>query len=119
MKNKVKALAVIALLAGLSLGAFGAWMYYRALSQAESGLSLHKRSLELYDQSDAFKGRLEENRLIEEGQKIEQSASATLLLASSSRLWALTSSIASIIFILVSVAATMLHLKRKEVVSSP
>ena len=118
MKNKLKALAIIALLAGLSLGGLGAWLYYRALGQAESGMSLQKRSLELYDQSDAFKGLPEENRLIEEGQKLEQSGNETLALARSSRLWALLSGIMSILLILASVTMMMLHLKRKEADSS-
>jgi hypothetical protein len=114
MKKRLKALAIISLLCGLALGGFGAWMYTRALGQAESGMSLQKRSLELYDQSDAFKGTPEENRLIEEGQRFEQSGNETLRSARSSRLWALSSGISSIIFILASVATMMLHLRRKE-----
>jgi type IV secretory pathway component VirB8 len=102
------------LLGGLALGGLGVWMYYRALGQAETGMSLQKRSLELYDQSDAFKGTPEENRLIEEGQRFEQSGNETLRLARSSRLWALISGIMSIILILASIATMMLHLKRKE-----
>lgn len=119
MKRRLKALAIISLLAGLSLGGLGAWMYYRALSQAEAGMSLQKKSLELYDQSDAFKGTPEENKLIEQGQSYEQSGNATLLSARSSRLWALLSGIASIVFILASIVAMMLHLKKKEADSSP
>lgn len=114
MKTRLKALAIISLLCGLSLGGFGAWMYTRALAQAESGMSQQKRSLELYDQSDAFKGTPEENRLIEEGQRFEQAGNATLGSARASRLWALSAGIGSIIFILASIVTMMLHLKRKE-----
>lgn len=114
MKKRFKALAIISLLCGLSLGGFGAWMYTRALKQADEGMSLQKKALELYDQSDAFKGTPEENRLIEEGQRVEQTGNATLGSARASRLWALSSGIASILFILASIATMMLHLKRKE-----
>lgn len=114
MKAHLKTLAIISLLCGLALGGFGAWMYTRALGQAESGMSLQKRSLELYDQSDAFKGTPEENRLIEEGQRFEQAGNLTLGSARASRLWALSSGISSIIFILASIVTMMLHLKRKE-----
>ena len=93
-------------------------MYYRALRQAETGIGLQKRALELYDQSDTFKGTPDENRLIEEGQGYEQSGNETLSSARSSRLWALVSGIASIIFILASITTMMLHLKRKEADSS-
>ena len=118
MRKRLKALAIISLLCGLALGGAGAWKYYRALGQAENGMRLQKKSLELYDQSDAFKGTPEENRLIEEGQRFEQSGNETLASARSSRLWGLLSGIASIIFILASVTAMMLHLKRKEADSS-
>jgi flagellar basal body-associated protein FliL len=114
MKSRLKALAIIFLLCGLATGGLGVWMYYSALRQAESGMSQQKRSLELYDQSDAVKDTPEENRLIEEGQRYEQSGNATLASARSSRLWALTSGIASIIFILASIATMMLHVKKKE-----
>jgi hypothetical protein len=118
MKSGLKTLAIISLLCGLSLGGLGVWMYYRALAQAESGMSQQKRSLEFYDQSDTVKGTSEENRLIEEGQRYEQSGNETLRSARSSRLWALVSGIASIIFILTSIATMMLHVKRKEADSS-
>lgn len=114
MKNRWKALAIISLLGGLLLGGLGAWLYYRALGQAESGMTLQKKSLELYDRSDTFKGTPEENRLIEEGQRYEQSGNETLASARNSRLWALFSGIMSIVLILTSIAMMMLHLKRKE-----
>jgi hypothetical protein len=118
MKSRLKALAIISLLCGLSLGGFGVWMYYRALAQAETGMSQQKRSLEFYDQSDTVKGTSEENRLIEEGQRSEQSGDETLRSARSSRLQALASGIISIILILTSIATMMLHVKRKEADSS-
>jgi hypothetical protein len=118
MKRRFKALAIISLLCGLSLGGLGVWMYYRALAQAESGMSQQKKSLELYDQSDTVKGTPEENRLIEEGQRYEQAGDETLRSARSSRFWAMTAVVASIIFCLASVAAMMLHVKRKEANSS-
>jgi hypothetical protein len=118
MKSRLKALAIISLLLGLALGGFGVWMYYRALAQAEIGMSQQKRSLELYDQSDAVKGTPEENRLIEEGQRYEQSGNETLGSARSRRLWALGSGIGSIIAILISIANMIMHVKRKEADSS-
>jgi hypothetical protein len=118
MKSRLKALAIISLLLGLSLGGFGVWMYYRALAQADAGMSQHKRSLEFYDQSDKVKGTPEENRLIEEGQRYEQSGNETLRSARSSRLWALGSGIISIISILISIANMIMHVKRKEADSS-
>jgi hypothetical protein len=118
MKSPLKTVAIISLLLGLALGGFGVWMYYRALAQAEIGMSQQKRSLELYDQSDAVKGTPEENRLIEEGQRTEQSGDETLRSARSTRLWALVSGIISIISILISIASMMLHVKRKEAESS-
>jgi hypothetical protein len=96
------------------LGGLGAWMYYRALRQADVGMSEQKRALELYDRSDTVKGTPEENRLIAEAQRSEQSGDETLTSARSSRLWALTSGIASILFILASIATMILYLKRKE-----
>jgi hypothetical protein len=118
MKRRLRALAIISLLCGLALGGLGVWMYYRALRQAEAGMSLQKKSLELYDQSDTVKGTPAEDRLIEEGQQLEQSGNETLRSARSSRLWAMISGIASIIFILTSIATMMLHLKSKEADSS-
>jgi hypothetical protein len=114
MKRRLRALAIVSLLGGLAAGGVGGWMYYRALRQAEAGMNLQKKSLELYDQSDTFKGTPEEDRLTEEGRKYEQAGDATLASARSSRIWAMVSGIVSIALILASIAAIMAHLKRKE-----
>jgi hypothetical protein len=107
-------MAVAGLLCGLAAGGFGAWLYLRARTQADAGMSLKRRALQLHDQSDAVAGTPEENRLIEEGELMDQSGDRMLGSARSSRLWALVSGILSILLILASVAAMMLHLKRKE-----
>jgi hypothetical protein len=115
MKRGLRVLAIAALLGGLAAGGLGGWLYTRARSQADAGMSLQRESLRLYDQSDAVKGTPEENRLIEEGERLEQSGNMTLASARSSRLWALVSGITSIILILISIATMMMHLKRKEI----
>ena len=107
-------MAIAALLGGLAAGGFGGWMYQRARTQADTGMSLKRRALQLYDQSDTVKGTPDENRLIEEGQLLDKSGDETLASAQASRLWALISGILSIILILASVVTMMLHLKRKE-----
>lgn len=107
-------MAILSLLGGLAAGGVGGWLYYRALRHAEAGMSLEKKSLRLYDQSDTVKGTPEEDRLIEEGQKFEQAGNETLAVARSSRLWAMVSGIVSISLLLISIAAIVAHLKRKE-----
>ena len=119
MKRNLRALAIAALLCGLAANGFGVWMYYRARAQADAGMKLHQEALRLYDQSDTVKGTPEENRLIEEGQQLEQSGNAALSSAKSNRLWAMISTIGGIAFILASIATVMAHLKRKEADSSP
>ncbi|HUQ33013.1 MAG TPA: hypothetical protein VM095_12910 [Pyrinomonadaceae bacterium] len=114
MKKGLRIPAIAALVVGLAAGGLGGWLYTRARAQADEGMSLQRKSLQLYDQSDAVKGTPEENKLIEEGQRIGQSGDATLASARSSRLWALVSGIASIILILTSVTAMAMHLKKKE-----
>jgi hypothetical protein len=114
MKRGLRVLAIASLVGGLAAGGLGLWLYTRARAQADSGMGLQRKSLQLYDQSDSVKGTPEENKLIEEGQRLEQSGDATLASAHSSRLRALVSGIASIILILASVAAMAAHLKRKE-----
>lgn len=114
MKRKLRALAIVSLLGGLVAGGVGGWLYYRALAQAEAGMSLQKKALESYDQSDTFKGTPEEDKLTEQGQRYEQAGDATLATARSSRLWAMVSGIVSITLILISITAMMAHLKRKE-----
>ena len=115
MKRGLRVLAIAALLGGLAAGGLGGWLYTRARAQADAGMNLQRESLRLYDQSDAVKGTPEENRLIEEGERLEQSGNVTLTSARSSRLWALVSGVTSIILILISIATMMMHLKRKEI----
>lgn len=114
MKNRLRVLAIICFLCGLVAGGLALWLYTRARTRADEGMSLQRKALQLYDQSDDFKGTPEEDKLIQEGQRIEQSGNATLAAARSNRLWAMTSGIASIVLILASIAAIMTHLKRKE-----
>jgi hypothetical protein len=114
MRGRLRLLAILSLLCGLAAGGIGAWMYTRARAQAAEGLRLQQRALELYDQSDTVKETPAENRLIEEGQRYEREGDETLRSAHSSRLWALISGVCSIVFMLVSIAAMMAHLKRKE-----
>ena len=114
MMRRLRLLAIVSLLGGLAASGVGVWLYTRALTQAEAGMNLQKKSLGLYDQSDTFKGTPEENRLIEEGQRYEQSGNAVLTAAKRSRLWAMVSGIGGIILILTSIVIMMLHLKRKE-----
>jgi flavin-dependent dehydrogenase len=118
MKRGLKVLALATLLCGLIAGGCGWWLYTRARAQADVGMGLQRKSLELYDRSDAVKGTPEEDRLVEEGRRLEQSGDEILGSARSSRTWALVSGIISIILVLASIAAMMLHLKRKEADSS-
>ena len=114
MKKRLREIAIVSLLLGMAAGGLAGWMYYRARTQADMGMNLLKKSLGLYDQSDTVKGTPDENRLIEEGQLLDKSGDETLASAQASRLWALISGILSIVLILGSIAAMMLHLKRKE-----
>jgi hypothetical protein len=118
MKKGLRAVAIGALLCGLAAGVCGGLLYLRAREQADAGMSLRRQSLRLYDESDAVKGTPEEARLIEEGQRLEQSGDATLASAKASRLWALVSGVGSILLILASVATMASHLRRKESESS-
>ena len=117
MKKRLREIAIVSMLCGLLAGGFAVWMYYHARTQADAAMNLLKKSLGLYDQSDAVKGTPEENRLIEEGQRYEQTGNETLSSARSSRQWALVSGIGSIVLFLVSVAMIIAHLKRKEIAS--
>ena len=114
MKNGLRALAVILFLCGLLAGGLALWLYTRARTRADEGMSLKRDALRLYDQSDAFKGTPEEDRLVAEGQRVEQAGDATLAQAWSDRRWAMTSGIGSILLILAAIAAILTHLKRKE-----
>lgn len=114
MKKRFREIAIVSLLCGLAAGGCAGWMYYRARTQADVGMNLLKKSLALYDESDTVKGTPEENKLIEEGQRYEQTGNETILAARSSRRWALVSGIGSIILFLISIAAIIAHLKRKE-----
>ena len=118
MKRNLKALAIAALLCGLAASGLGLWMYYRARTQADAGMRLHQEALRLYDQSDTVKGTPEENRLIAEGQQLEQSGNETLSAARNTQLWAMISSIGGIALILASIAMVITHVKRKETDSS-
>ncbi len=117
MKKRLREIAIVSLLCGLVAGSVAVWMYYHARTQADLGMSILKKSLGLYDQSDAVKGTPEENRLIEEGQRYEQTGNEMLLLARSSQRWAMISGIGSIVLFLISIATIIAHLKRKEIAS--
>ena len=114
MKKRLREIAIVCLLGGFAAGGFAGWMYYRARARAETGMTLLKKSFAVYDESDAFKGTPEENKLIEEGQRYEQVGNETLSAARKERQWAMISGIASLALLLTSIAAIVLHLRRKE-----
>jgi hypothetical protein len=114
MKRRLREIAVASLLLGAAAGGLAGWMYYRARAQADEGMNLLRKSLGLYDQSDAVKGTPEENRLIEEGQRYEQTGNETILSARSSRRWAFVSGVGSLVLFLLSIATIVAHLRRKE-----
>ena len=114
MRDKLRLLAVILFLCGLVAGGLAVWMYTRARAQADEGMGLQKKALQLYDRSDAFKGTPEEDKLVAEGQRNEQAGDAVLASARASRFWAMTSGIASIVLVLASIITILAHLKRKE-----
>lgn len=114
MKSRLRVLAIILFLCGLAAGGAALWLYTRARTRADEGMNLKREALRLYDQSDAYKGTPEEDRLVAEGQRVEQSGDATLAEARSSRLWAMTSGVGSILLVLAAIAAILTHLKRKE-----
>ena len=118
MKNGLGVLAIILFLCGLVAGGLALWLYTRARARGDEGMNLKREALRLYDQSDDFKGTPEEDRLVAEGQRLDQAGDATLAEARSQRLWAMTSGIASILLVLTSIAALLTHLKRKEAASS-
>ena len=119
MKQRLRELAVVLFLCGLASGGLAVWLYTRARAQADEGMGLQRKALQLYDQSDGFKGTPEEDRLVAEGQRNEQAGDAVLAAARASRRWALTSGIASIVLVLAFVAAILAHLKRGEADSLP
>ncbi len=114
MKKRLREIAIVSLLVGLAAGGSAGWMYYRSRAQADEGMSLLKKSLGLYDQSDKVVGTPEKNRLIEEGQRYEQTGNEALAVARSRRQWAIVSGIGSLVLFLISITTIILHLKRKE-----
>ncbi len=114
MKNRLRVLAVVLFLCGLAAGGLAAWMYTRARAQADEGLGLQNKALKLYDESDAYKGTPEEEKLIVEAQRNEQAGDSVLASARTSHFWAITSGISSIALALASILAILAHLKRKE-----
>ncbi|HJU55373.1 MAG TPA: hypothetical protein VJ715_12405 [Pyrinomonadaceae bacterium] len=114
MKDRLRVLAVSCFLCGLVAGGLALWLYTQARARADEGMGLRRQALQLYDQSDAFKGTPEEDKLIREGQRVEQAGDATLASARTSRLWAMISGISSIVLVVTAIAAIMAHLKRKE-----
>ena len=114
MKNRLRLLAVILFLCGLAAGGLAVWMYTRALAQADEGMGLQKKALQLYDRSDAFKGTPEEDKLITEAQRHEQAGDAVLASARNNRFWAMTSGISSIVLILASIIIILARLRRND-----
>jgi hypothetical protein len=115
MKRRLGVVAIISLLCGIASGGLAVWSYMEARSQAALFPSLQRKSLELEEQSDTVKGTPEEERLIEESRRYDESAAATLASVRSHRRWAMIFGIGSIVLILLSVVTMMAHLKRKEV----
>lgn len=114
MKNRLQLLGVILFLCGLVAGGLAVRLYTRARAQADDGMGLHRRALQLYDQSDAFKGTPEEDRLITQAQRNEQAGDAILASARASRFWAMTSGVSSIVLVLAAISAILAYLKRKD-----
>ncbi|HYG80068.1 MAG TPA: hypothetical protein VD861_06755 [Pyrinomonadaceae bacterium] len=119
MKNGLRVLAIICSLCGLAAGGAALWLYTRARTRADEGMNLKREALRIYDQSDAYKGTPEEDRLVAQGQRVEQAGDATLAGAWSDRRWAMISGIASILLILAAIAAILTYLKRKETAPPP
>jgi hypothetical protein len=117
MKNWLGILAIILFLCGLAAGGLALWLYTRARARGDEGMGLKRQALRLYDQSDAYKGTPEEDRLVAEAQRVDQTGDAIIASARSNRLWAMTSGIASILLVLASIAAILMHLKRREAAS--
>jgi hypothetical protein len=117
MKNGLRVLAVVLFLGGLAAGGAAIRLYTRSLTRADEGMSLKREALRLYDQSDAYKGTPEEDRLVEQAQRTDQSGDATLAEARTSRRWAMTYGVSSILLVLAAIAAILIHLKRKEAAS--
>jgi hypothetical protein len=114
MRNRLRLLAVILFLCGLAAGGLAVWMYTRARAQADEGMGLHKKALQIYDQSEDFKGTPAEDKLIVEAQRNEQAGDRILASARDSRLWAMTGGVSSIVLVLASIVAMLAHLKRKD-----
>lgn len=114
MRKRLGFLAVIALLCGLAAGGLGLWLHYGARERARSSRELQDRSLELEEQSDAARGRPDEERLLRESQRYGAEAQAALDFARRSSRLALFSGIGSIVLILASVALIIINLRGKE-----
>jgi hypothetical protein len=114
MKSRLRVLAVVLFLCALAAGGLTAWTYTRARAQADEGMGLHNKALRLYDQSDAFNGTPEEERLIAEARRDEQAGDRILASARASHFWAITGGISSIALTLASILAILAHLRRKE-----
>lgn len=115
MRDRLRLLAALLFLCGLVAGGFALWMYTRARAQADEGMGLQRKALQLYDRSDAFKGTPEEDKLVAEGHSNEQAGDAVLASARASRFWAMTSGVTSIVLVLASIITLLAHLKRKEI----
>jgi hypothetical protein len=118
MKKSLRIIAVILLLAGIASAGLAVWSYYRAREQYVTFRELQRKAVELEDRSDAVKGTPEEERLLNESQKYNQPAVEALASVESSRLWARIFVGGSIVLILASIAAMVLHLTKKEARSS-
>ncbi|HKQ53340.1 MAG TPA: hypothetical protein VJT74_13280 [Pyrinomonadaceae bacterium] len=114
MKNRLRVPAIVLFLCGLVAGGLAVWLYTRARAQADEGMALQKKALQLYDQSDAYKGTPEEDRLVAEAQRNEQDGDTVLASARATRFWAMTSGIATIVLVLAFIITILTHLRRKE-----
>ncbi|HEX8707239.1 MAG TPA: hypothetical protein VF723_03170 [Pyrinomonadaceae bacterium] len=115
MKNRLMVIAILLLLCGLAAGGLAGWFYYRASAEAEAGRNIQQKSFALYDQSDDVKGTPEEARLIDEGQRYERTAEATLAQARGHSRSGMLSGVGGIALIIGSIVALALYLRGREV----
>ena len=113
MKSRLRAIAIVTLLAGLAAAGFAAWSYFHSRTQDELHKSLEKKSFELEDQSDTVRGTPEEERLVKEAQQYALDDSIALASAKSSSQRAIYFGIGSMVLILISVALIMAHQKKE------
>ena len=118
MKKSLRVIAIILLLAGIASAGLAVRSFYRAREQYDSFRELQGKAVELEDRSDAVKATPEDAQLVSESRKYDQAAVEMLAAVESSRRWARIYVGGSIVLILASIAAMMVHLTKKETAPS-